>query len=254
MKQFVFLSGLPRTGSTLFSAILSQNPSIHAEGFSAVCQLMWDTNTSLNGYSKQPILANNRYKTPHQLLSSIPQIYYSDINKPIVLDKSRTWTLPANLSLIKQYINPKPKIIVLIRPIDEIVRSFANLIIKNNIDVNLSLEMQKMVEDHSDPIMRAYMGVVTAMNNNSGEFIFVTYNDLVYNTKDTLEQIYKFCEWQPFEHDLNNVINNHPEDDSIYGLIGQHDVRPKISKVDYTVDLPAEVLEKCLFLNSLIFK
>ena len=39
-QQFVCLSGLPRTGSTLLSAILSQNPLIHAEGNSAVSPLM----------------------------------------------------------------------------------------------------------------------------------------------------------------------------------------------------------------------
>jgi len=45
-SQFVCLSGLPRSGSTLLSAILSQNPLIHAEGNSAVCQLMWDMQMS----------------------------------------------------------------------------------------------------------------------------------------------------------------------------------------------------------------
>jgi sulfotransferase len=254
MKQFVFLSGLPRTGSTLLSAILSQNPSIHAEGFSAVCQLMWDMNNSLNGYSKQPILANKRNKTPYELMSAIPKIYYNNITKPIILDKSRTWTLPGNLNLIKQYINPAPKIIVLVRPIDQIVRSFANLIVQNNLDVNLQLEMQKMVEDYSDPIMRACMGVINAKNNNSGEFIFVSYNDLVYNTKESLHKIYDFCGWDLYEHDLNNIINNHPEDDLIYGLIGQHDVRPKIGKAHYDVELPKDVLDKCLLLNDLILK
>ena len=40
------LSGLPRTGSTLLSAILYQNPKIHAEGNSGLCQLMWDLEVS----------------------------------------------------------------------------------------------------------------------------------------------------------------------------------------------------------------
>ncbi len=41
-KNFYFISGLPRTGSTLLSSILYQNPLIHTEGNSALCQLMWD--------------------------------------------------------------------------------------------------------------------------------------------------------------------------------------------------------------------
>jgi hypothetical protein len=78
-KQFVCLSGLPRTGSTLLSAILGQNPKIHAEGNSAVCQLMWDMYCSCTQNAKEQLLANNRSHTMMNLIKSIPQVYYKDI-------------------------------------------------------------------------------------------------------------------------------------------------------------------------------
>ena len=59
-KQFVFLSGLPRTGSTLLSAILSQNPKIYSEGNSAVCQLMFDMQQSCINKAKEQLIANKR--------------------------------------------------------------------------------------------------------------------------------------------------------------------------------------------------
>ena len=45
-RQFYFISGLPRTGTTALCAVLSQNPDIYAGPNSPVCQLMWDTHTS----------------------------------------------------------------------------------------------------------------------------------------------------------------------------------------------------------------
>ena len=106
MEQFVCLSGLPRAGSTLLSAILSQNPLIHAEGNSAVCQLMWDIQQSCLTTSKEQLLANGREKTTkHNLISQIPNIYYKDIKEKIVLDKCRSWTINANISMLENYID-----------------------------------------------------------------------------------------------------------------------------------------------------
>ena len=80
-EQFVCLSGLPRSGSTLLSAILSQNPDIHAEGNSAVCQLMWDINKSCETTASEQLKANYREKTINDMVLSIPNTYYKNISK-----------------------------------------------------------------------------------------------------------------------------------------------------------------------------
>jgi sulfotransferase len=124
MKQFVALSGLPRTGSTLLSSILSQNPEIHAEGNSAVCQLMWDMQQSV--LNSEQIKASNK-DVLDALVKPIPHTYYSDVKKPIVVDKCRSWALPANMQMLNQYFDKTPKVIVLVRPLVEIVASFMAL-------------------------------------------------------------------------------------------------------------------------------
>ena len=108
MQQFVCLSGLPRSGSTLLSALLSQNPTIHAEGNSAVCQLMWDMYESCTNKASEQLKANNRHATIRDLISQLPQIYYKNIpkEKQIVVDKCRSWTIPINIALLKEYIEP----------------------------------------------------------------------------------------------------------------------------------------------------
>lgn len=238
MKQFVALSGLPRTGSTLLSSILSQNPNIHAEGNSAVCQLIWDMQQSV--LNSEQIKANNK-DVLDALVKPIPHTYYANTTKPIVVDKCRSWTLPANIQMLNRYFDNTPKIIVLVRPMVEVVASFMSLRKENGWqDLEAGL-----LDDGSEPIMRSLAGVEWARKNNNGEFLFVTYDELVDDTQVSLDRIYKHCGWQPFAHNLDKIVNQHKENDAIYGLAGQHDVRSQISRRTVDIDLSDELVDKC---------
>lgn len=247
MKKFIALSGLPRSGSTLLSSILSQNPNIHAEGNSAVCQLMWDMQQSCIGNSQEQLLANNRTNTAQDLISSIPNIYYKKVKASIVIDKCRSWTLPDNMDMLYKYVTKSPKVIVLERPIIEIVKSFVHLRKVNKWQGNLE---RGLLDEWSEPIIRSLNGVKYAKENNNGEFIFIQYDELINNTQDTIEKIYTFCKIEPFEHDFNNIINKHPENDEIYFMLGQHDVRPTISKRKINIKLSNAIIEKCKILDQ----
>ena len=247
IKKFIALSGLPRTGSTLLSAILSQNPDIHAEGNSAVCQLMWDMQQSCNGNSKQQLIANNKYDIINDLIASIPDIYYKNITQPIIVDKCRSWTLPDNMNMLSNYIDENPKVIVLERPLIDIVKSFVALRLKNNWIGNPE---KGLLDEWSEPIMRSYNGVKWAKENNKGEFLFVKYDDIVNDTKETLKKIYEFCELEYFEHNFNHIINKHPENDEVYEMLGQHDIRPTISKRKIEVNLSNKIINKCKALDQ----
>ena len=248
MREFFFLSGLPRSGSTLLSCILDQNPDIHAEGNSGVCQLMWEAQT--NSKKNQQLLANNKIQVAYELVQYIPLVYYKDVTKNLIVDKCRSWTLPDNMRLIENYITKTPKIIVMIRPCAEIIASYAKLMQDNSHTENIE---QIMLEPLSEPLMRSYDGVMFAKKYNEGQFIFVNYNDLVNKTKETIDDIYKHCGWTAFEHDFDNIVNNHPEDDSFYNLLGMHDVAPTISKRQLDIKLSNETMDKCAELDEAMF-
>lgn len=255
-KQFYFLSGLPRTGSTLLSSILAQNPNIHAEGYSHVCELMWQSfscslNDEKNNWGNE-IVEAEREETIRYILKNIPNLYYSNINKSLIVDKSRNWTLPANLNLIKNFITDKPKIIVLVRPIEEIVASFVHLRKKNNWSQD-SL-FNDLLTAGTNPIMWPLEGAIWAKENNHGEFLFISYDELVFKTNTILTKIYDFCGWQKFEHNLQNINRPFVQKDEVWNLIGLHDVRQNIEKQKYQVNLPKNVLKKCYYLNSLLFE
>ena len=221
---------------------MSQNPEIHAEGNSAVCQLMWDAQCSIYGTANQQLIASDRLNTGIELIKNIPNIYYKDITASTVIDKCRSWTLPDNMAMLNKYFEHKPKVLVLERPLIEIVRSFVALRQANNYQGDPE---EGLLDTWSEPIIRSYEGVKWAKANNNGEFLFVQYDDLLHDTKGVIEKIYKFCELESFEHDFNNIVDKHPENDEVYGLLGLHDIRPTINKRDLDVKLSKEMIAKC---------
>jgi sulfotransferase len=250
-KQFVFLSGLPRTGSTLLSAILSQNPKIYSEGNSALCQLMFDNLQSCLHHCSEQLIANKRQdKTIFNLLTHMPYLYYKDVKEPIILDKCRAWTTHYNIDIIKNFIEKDFKMIILERNIIDIVKSFARLFAENNIEYDLS----KLFQPNSEPLIRSISGLQNVQNlkTTHNNFLFIDYEDLVKDTENTIRKIYDFCGWEPYSHDYKNIVVKYPEDDTSYGIKGFHNIRPEVKKHPNAIMLSEDILKNCKVLNALL--
>ena len=250
MTQFICLSGLPRSGSTVLSSILSQNPTIHAEGNSAVCQIMWDMHLSCNNNVTEQLKANNRDYCIRDLICSVPNTYYRNApaGTKVIIDKCRAWTLPSNLEMLRKYIDPKIKYIVLERSVTDVVKSFAKLYKKNKWSDTFSHEcLNAMLVHDSEPIMKSLKGITAAKNSFNADqtFLFIKYEDFIRDAPGTIDRIYAFCGWAPFKHDFQHIINKHPENDEFYKLKGFHDIRSTIEKEENTIVLPPDTLEKC---------
>lgn len=241
--KFFYISGLPRTGSSLLSNILMQNPSVHSEGRSALCQMMWDMQYSIEGYSREALEANRRTpKTSDIVMKALPDLYYNDVDREIIFDKSRTWTLYANHQMLKRYVDESPKIVVLVRPVDEIVRSFAMLRFNNGWTGDVYTDL---IMPNTNPITYSLEGISNAKYIRDEGFLFVTYKSLVETPSTVLQAIYKHCGLNWFSHDLDNVEQKFTEDDVGYGLVGMHDVRQKIELRANDIVLPTNIQAIC---------
>ena len=260
MKQFVCLSGLPRSGSTILSAILDQNPLIHAEGNSAVCQFIWDMHQAGTVHAAEQLNGNNRIGTIHDIIKQIPQIYYKDIpvDKEIVVDKCRAWTIASNVELLRKYIDPDIKIIVLERSVTEIMKSFMKLYKKNNwSDEKIHEVLKAMLVPNIEPVMRSIIGInmarkANALQSDNKTFLFIHYDDLIANPAETIQRIYDFCGWAPYEHQFDNIVNAHPENDDFYNLKGFHSIRHSLNKQENTIILPPDILVECQKIDILL--
>lgn len=237
MKELYFLAGLPRSGSTLLTSILYQNPTIHTEGHSALCNVMWDTQMSLE--NNPHLKATGREHTKADIMSMLPKAYYAQQERDIVLDKSFTWTLSGNIEMIQKYITPAPKFIVMERTIDEIVNSFLGLMERS--DSNGVFDISNFtgtLQERREQAIRAEGGSlhadIRAYNNakdhsDQSMFHYVSYKDLVEKTQETIDGIYTFLGLPLFDHDLGNIENLHTEDDTVWGFKDMHTIRPVIS-------------------------
>tara|TARA_R110000751_G_scaffold43500_2_gene100323 strand:+ start:711 stop:1412 length:702 start_codon:yes stop_codon:yes gene_type:complete len=222
--NFCFLSGLPRTGSTVLSAILSQNPALHAGPNSPVCQLMWDAQVSCETAAGEQLAASRRLDFQQQYVAEIPHLFYAATSATTVVDKCRSWTMPDNMAMIRRYITPTPRVIVMTRPVDEVVDSFLAVYDANGIPIT----REQLLAEGSEPVMRSNDGARAAAESQTGEYLFVTYADFMADPASTLRRIYEFCDWEPFAHNYDQIVCTHPEDDTFYGLAGLHTVRPTV--------------------------
>jgi sulfotransferase len=256
MTQFVCLSGMPRSGSTLLSSILSQNPIIHAEGNSAVCQLMWDMHISCTKHVDEQIGATNREYTIRDLVVQIPNTYYKnvEIGTKIIIDKCRAWTRPTNIEILKKYIDPNVKIIVMERSITDVIKSFCKIYKKNNWpDDIICKALNDMLLPETEPIMFPIKGIQSAKavcKDSPNTFLFIHYDDLIENAPDVINRIYAFCGWKPFQHTFTDIVNKHPENDKFYGLNGFHDIRPIIGREENIMVLPQDIMKKCIEIDK----
>lgn len=246
MRQFFFLSGLPRSGSTLLSSIINQNPNIYSGANSPVCGMMFNLERS--------ILASEQYQAypkPEVMPSVVCGVldnYYSDRKEQIIIDKSRVWSIQEHFTVLLRNLPYTPKVVLMVRDIHEILASFMYLINENpdtpsfidqEIQTRQEFNFYRPINDiRCDNLMRpkgliddALYGIAFAMLPENREYFhIVEYRDLVDNTKNTINGIYDFFEINHFEHNFDNIKNIVPEDDRVYGLKGMHDVRSSISK------------------------
>jgi sulfotransferase len=246
MEKLFFLAGLPRTGSTLLTAILSQNKNILSEGSSALVELLWQNYRLFtdNENIVNAIQNTKKVNVAKNVISKLSNIYYSDCDEKYIIDKNRSWTHSGNIELLKTYVTASPKIIVMLRPITEIVESFYYIYKKNNrLD-----DLKQHLFNQDNPLMFPFVGLLDALKNNKNCLLLITYKELIEQPKKTIEKIYEFLEVEKFNHDFETITNKYPEGD--YNLKGLHKVRTKIKARNKNVTLPKELKDKALAMQQ----
>jgi sulfotransferase len=249
-KTYFFESGLPRSGSTLLSAILNQNPDLHCGAISPVLEIMYYTEQYFEG--SEQALAYPKPEQHHKIISSVIDNYYSDREEKYIIDKCRAW--PNNVDRAQEYITKTPKILCPVRDVLEILTSFIEMIHRNSnqlsfIDTRLIEKGYALTDNNRCDYLMSQDGIVDQSLYAFGEGFrkgcekymhIIEYNDLVNHPEETMRKIYKFLDIPHYSHDFNNVFHKYREkDNKIYGLSDMHEVRKEVRK---TSKRPEEVL------------
>lgn len=227
-----FLSGLPRTGTTLLSNILNENKIIHVTPTSSLLDFLSGVSHVYEQVQKRHIHTNP--EQINNIYKSIFNSYYSHIENPIVIDKWRGWI--SNVKQLKQVTSENPKLIYTYRPIEEIITSFLYLISKdpdNYVDKNL-ISLGKDISNKNRALFLWENGVVGECYNmlrnylisdNSADILFLSYSDLIENPEELLNKVYKFLDSSYFNHNFNSISNITNDNDNYWGLKNLHSVR-----------------------------
>lgn len=245
MKEILFNSSMPRSGSELLQVILGQNDKIYASATSPLLEYQYGAraNSNLNEVKSQnPTLMKNAFTS---MCAGMAQGYYDAItDKPIVVDKSRGWIMALEW-LEKWYENPK--IICMVRDLRSVLASFENAY-RNNRDSpycpDIPSEIKNMTTDQRAGHWLQNHPVGLSLNNIKDLFIrnrqssvcFVKYEALVKDPDSTMDAIYNYLELDSFKHDFNNLEKKVEENSSLYGIFGNHDVRKELKSTSHWMD------------------
>jgi sulfotransferase len=235
------MSGLPRSGSTLLTALLNQNPEIHASTNSPLLDTIHYTEEYLL-YNSEQYKAHPKPECAHKVLSSIAPNYYFNTPQNIIVDKSRGWV--NQIQHIQDYITPEPKIICPVRSIPDIISSFLNLIyhskttsfideglIANNLEISNDNRADYLMSPQGI-IGQSYHALTEAFRKGNDKYLLlVEYDDLVQNQQQELNRIYDFLQLPRFTHIFENVKPKFDENDEVYKLENMHTVRSKVEKI-----------------------
>lgn len=253
-----FISGLPRSGSTLLAAILRQNPRYHAAMTSPVGAMYMALESAMSRRNEAAVFINESQR--RDVLRGLFVNYYQDIqSERLVFDTNRVWCtkLPALTQLF-----PRAKVICCVRDISWIMDSIERLLRKNAFELsgmfgfeagntvytrlNRVASGDGVVGYALDALKEAFFGEQASM------LILVEYGALTKVPKQTLELIYNLLDESPFDHDFENVEYEAEDFDLAIGMPGLHTVRRKVEWVERQSVLPPELFQR--FLNDAFWR
>lgn len=248
---FHFISGLPRSGSTLLSAILRQNPRFHASMSSGLAPLVNGAMQIMSPGSEVALTLQEGQR--ENILRGLFHSFYPQANtSPVVFDTNRLWT--ARMPLLAGLF-PQAKVIACVRDVSWVMDSIERRVRANPYHFTRLFGPQNQgtvysrvesLMNHEAMVGRAWTGLKEAFYGEQADKLLIVDYDLLSRTPHkVLPLIYQFIEEPYFEgHDFDHVEFDAPEFDEALGIDGLHRVRPKVEHQARKTILPPDLFQK----------
>lgn len=241
MSAIYFLGGLPRSGNTLLSAIVNQNPNVYCSPISPLLDNLLALKAQSN--SENNLVADFSVNS-QQAQKTYVEGFYQNCNKPVVLDRNKGWGSKESMILAYEVMPNQPKIVFTVRDIPSILTSFISLVgdepisyLDNQIRQFGIKPFGKQSQDdlRCDLLMNSQVGGCLATLDEAIKIKIplhlVEYDDLVSKPQETLDGVYDFLGVDRCSHDFNNVKKLEVETLESVGLPSNlHNVRSQVNK------------------------
>ena len=250
-QKFHFISGLPRSGSTLLAALLSQNPRFHAGMTSPVGSLFANMLNQFSvGSEFGPVISHEQRR---RLLGGLFTAWYAEqAGKEIIFDTNRQWCakMPAVHDLF-----PQAKIIACVRNVAWVMDSIERLyranpyentkLFNDDTERNTVYSRVETLAQRNRLVGFPWAALKEAYYGSHAQSLLVVNYDLLSQAPETiLRLVYEFLGEPWFAHDCDNVVYDAPEFDQALGLSGLHKVRPKVAPQPRASILPPDLFEQ----------
>ena len=246
MQKYHFISGLPRSGSTLLTAILKQNPRFYSYISDPLHDyarnILTTTHASVGMEAAVPL------EKRKDLIRGLFETFYKD--KPeVCFNTNRAWT--AQTAMVKD-LYPGSKMIVCVRDIPWILDSFEQLNAKNPYTIKALYHHRDLptVHERTHQLMAVEGGYVhgplsclsqAVYSNDRDMLCVVDYDALAKHPKETMQTIDQFLGEPWFEHDFNNVEDSYDEFDNQANIAGLHKVKKRVEYRQRKPILPVDL-------------
>ncbi|MBS69615.1 MAG: sulfotransferase family protein [Pseudomonas sp.] len=249
--RYHFISGLPRSGSTLLSALLRQNPRFHASMSSPVGALVSANIKLMSSGSEVGLMVDAQQR--RRILAGLFDSYHGDRAQDVVFDTNRMWC--AKMPFVADMF-PQAKVIACVRDVPWIMDSIERLLQKNPFENTklFSNESERMtvysrmaaLARHDRLIGFPWAALKEAYyGSHASNLLLVDYDLLARAPAQVLRLVYQFVEEPWFDgHDFENVEFDAPEFDEALGIAGMHRIRPKVAFEERATVLPPDIFEK----------
>lgn len=251
MREIFYIGGLPRSGSTLLCNIFAQNTDLFVSKSTSGCsEIIFNIKNIwpnlIEHKAAEKIDQEQLRRVLHASLHS-----YHNTDKKLILDKSRNWPfLFETLEFINQ---KKPKLIIPVRNLTQVIASFEKLWRKTSgeqnwpmfapygVDEWQTVEGRCKIYCKSDaPVGIAYNRVKDLIDRgHKKDVLFLEFELLTRYPEQSMKMVYDYLELPYYQHNFEHVEQYTKENDAeIHGIRGLHDIKNKVEPLkDYSLEI-----------------
>ena len=241
-----FISGLPRSGSTMLAAIMRQNPRFHAGMSSPLHGIFTSLMRSMGAANEYARFLPECRK--ERIVRSVFTAFFADrADRRIIFDTNRGWC--AHLSTLAALF-PDTRVICCVRSPAWILDS-----IERRVQASTFSRSRMFPEEAADNVYTRVehmlkkgilSGSLQALRQawygeNASRLIAVRYDSLTEQPAEVIARIYELIGEETFAHDFENLEYDEPEFDEQLGLPGLHKVRRRVEPNRRITVLPADL-------------
>jgi len=217
----IFLSSLPRSGSTLLASLLGQRPDTYVSPTSNLGDIMGAVVASFenNPATKAGQCGKDElYRT----LKSVGDAKYADREESVIIDKGRMWPSPQIIETMNKVLGEPVKIIATVRPMAECISDFYK--IDKGKDIKQWIKTSHLMQH----LMQSYEVLKQGYEKNPENFCLIEYENLCKDPQKELDRISTFLGVDTYVY--NATIEQVDENDNAWGIENLHKLDTKITQ------------------------